>query len=297
MWIVYAFAGAFFQAVEMALKKRALQAKGENNVIAFVSFGFAGLLLWGVYILESGHAWFPEKLSMEFFGAMVTLVILNVIAVIFLYKALDIGELSRLMPYMALTSFSLVVPPMLFLGEFPSLSVWWGIVVIFAGVVLMEQWTVAEEQAPGLTSHRQALRYFLVTALCFTCAPTAMKITVRESDGLFASFLSHLLIGVAFGCVIAWKWRKGMKGVIAAIPIHVLPVVFTVGAVIAAANTGINLALETATVAEVFAIKRTMPIFAFLIGVTCFHERGQLRRRITATILMVAGSLLVILSG
>jgi uncharacterized membrane protein len=62
-----------------------------------------------------------------------------------------------------------------------------------------------------------------------------------------------------------------------------------------AENGTINLALHMAPVAQVFAIKRTMPLFAFLIGFLYFREQNEIPKKILATALMVVGAILTIL--
>ncbi|MCX6766077.1 MAG: hypothetical protein NT136_03925, partial [Candidatus Moranbacteria bacterium] len=89
MWIIYSLFGAFFQASEMAIKKKALQTRGVNNFIAFIAFTFAGLLLWGVYFWQGGSLWPIYELSDKFWQGMFWGVTLNILAVYFLYKALD----------------------------------------------------------------------------------------------------------------------------------------------------------------------------------------------------------------
>ncbi len=49
-------------------------------------------------------------------------------------------------------------------------------------------------------------------------------------------------------------------------------------------------------VAYVMAIKRLMPFFAFIIGYFYFKEHTHVQRKIWATLLMVAGAIIITVS-
>lgn len=65
-WILLAFLGAIFQAVESGIKKKALQVKGMNNVVAVVAFLTAGILFALAYFLQAGTLLPVHGLSMVF---------------------------------------------------------------------------------------------------------------------------------------------------------------------------------------------------------------------------------------
>lgn len=301
-WIIFALIGAFAQALGAAIKKKALQAKGMNNVIGFVAFGFAGLVFWLLFVFDSGSLWM-DGLSSRFWEAMIWYAGLNVLAVWFMYKALDIAEFNHLMPFMTLTSLSLVIPPMIFIGEFPSLMSFGGILLIVCGVLLMSyerKWKSddsediqADKERKG--NNRKGVYYFLVTALCYTFAPTAAKISVQESSVLFASFLAHVMIAFGFLAIMCAVKELPKISLICMDTKHrkLLASVLVAGSVIVLENGSINTALDEASVAYVFAIKRVMPFFAFLIGIFYFRERKQLRQKLIATVIMVAGAIVM----
>lgn len=298
MWVIYSLLGAFFQATEMAIKKKALQTRGVNNFIAFIAFTFAGLLLWGFYFWQAGNLWPNYELTGKFWQGMFWGVTLNILAVYFLYKALDMADLSYLMPYMTLTSLTLIVPPIIIFGEIPSVMGFVGIVFIVSGALVMEikKKTRCPEFKETARKNRKGLMYFLVTAGCFTITPTALTLAVRESSVLFTSFLSHLLIGIGFiFLIIVFKETGRAKEILSDKQIKrgFLVAVILAGLSIAIANTSINAALDVQKVAYVMGIKRLMPLFAFVIGLVYFKERQDIPKKILATLLMVAGAVLI----
>jgi drug/metabolite transporter (DMT)-like permease len=100
MWIFLSLIGALAQAISAALKKKMLQTKRMNNVIGFITFGVAAILFWGLFAINnSGDLWM-QNLSWKFWLAIIIFAGLNIIAVWFLYKALDIAEFNHLMPFL-----------------------------------------------------------------------------------------------------------------------------------------------------------------------------------------------------
>ena len=287
------FSRRFFQAAEMAIKKKALQTRGVNNFIAFLAFTFAGLLLGALLYFQTGRIWPETTLSQSFWQGIFWTVFFNLVAVYFLYKALDAAELSYLMPFMALTSLSLIIPPAVLLGELPSASGFVGIIVVVIGALIMEIKSVSKSDRKK--SNHQGLWYFSVTAACFTIAPTTTKIAVLESSALFSAFLIHSLIGILFiGFVIIFRERKRICELMAGPGRnYFLMAVMMTGLSIAIANGSIYKAMAMAEVSYVFAIKRTMPLFAFLIGYVYFKERENVFIKLVATVIMVAGAIII----
>lgn len=308
-WILFAFFGALFQAVESGIKKKALQMKGMNNVVAVIAFFTAGILFALAYFFQEGTFLSVHNLTVAFWNALIWSVVLNVIAVWFMYKALDVAELSYLMPFMTLTSLSLIIPPMILLGEFPSRMSFVGIVVVVVGAFSMD-WKkgalLSLEELEKRKNNRKGVLYFLATAACYTFTPTLAKITVVESGSvLFASYTAHLLIAIGFVLLIFFiPTSKGRGESLKTIRQNLIGdgarkfIIATMfaGLAIAIANGSINYALQSASVANVFAIKRTMPLFAFVLGVVYFKERSNLLQKIIATVIMVIGAVIITFS-
>lgn len=297
MWILLSLIGAFSQAFGYAFKKKALQTPGMNNVIGFISFTFAGIIFFVLFAAQSGTMW-TSGLAPHFWYAMFWYASLNVAAFWFMYKALDIAEFNHLMPFMTITSLALIVPPIFILGEIPSRLSLIGITLVVVGALYIN-WP--QHNGPKIahskkSANRKGVLYFLITAACFTIAPTAQKITVTESSVLFASAVVHVLIGLGFGVMIlvfrelprlTHAFRPELRKLLVAI--------LAAGAIIVAENGSINAALVNAPVANVFALKRIMPFFAFLIGLFYFKERTDIGKKIAATALMIVGAVLVTL--
>lgn len=291
-WIGLALFGAFAQAAAAAFKKKALQTPGTNNVLGCTSFAVAGTLFLLLHHGTTGH-WGMNNLTVTFWKATLWYAGLTILATYFMYKALDVTNFNVLMPFMAFTSLSMVIPPMVFLGEYPSWRVIVGITLIVWGAIYIAR---PDSKVRFAKTTRKGLGYFFVTALCYTFTPTAAAIAIRESSSFFASMVAHWLIAAGFLLliVICREQRNCAKVMTRDTFLPLIGVMIVAGVLIVAENGSINLALNSASVADVFALKRTMPIFATGIGVWYFREKLTLRSAIAMAV-MVAGSVLVVL--
>ena len=288
--------GALFQALGAAINKKSLQKTSTNNLVGFVTFTVAGLAFLAVYFF-SNESFGLENLSVHFWEMMAWYAGLNIVAYWFMYRALNLAEFNHLMPFMALVSISVIIPPIFMLGEIPTAAGLFGIILIVIGAITMNYKKNILKNANNQKhkDNRKGALYFLVTAICFTFTSTLAKVTIKESSVLFSSLMVHLLIGAGFLLMlIAYKEFGKIKSAI--LKPELRPLLFgmiVVGLVVFIENGTVNTAFTMAPVASVMAIKRIMPLFAFLIGLFYFKERSDLKKKIIATALMVAGAIFV----
>lgn len=300
-WILLALSAALFQAVGSAIKKKSLQVAGMNNIIGFISFFTAGIIFGFFFFLKTKNFAPYFHLNAAFWQAMFWYAGLNVIASWFMYRALDLAEFNHLMPFMVLTNLFIVIPPISFLYEIPSLIGLAGIAVIVLGALLMDYKKndfISAESELQKKNNRKGVLYFLVTAVCFTITPTVAKITILNSSVLFASFLVHILISLGFLVMLLLAREQQKIKELFSQPEKklLLAGIMLAGFAVAFQNGSLNWALSLAPVASVMAINRTMPLFAFLIGVFYFKEKTNLKQKIIATAIMVSGAIMVTLS-
>jgi len=300
-WILLALSAAFFQAIGAAIKKKSLQVAGMNNIIGFISFFTAGIIFGIFFFFSTGSLWPHGILPENFWIAMFWYAGLNIVAYWFMYRALDLAEFNHLMPFMTLTSLSVIIPPMIIFHEVPSSLSFLGIIVVVVGVLVMnfkKPQKLSAKNELQKKNNQKGVLYFLATAACFTITPTAAKITVLGSSVLFASFLVHILIGLGFlTMMFVFGEQEKIKALFLRPEKRMLLIgIILAGLVATIQNGSLNWALSLAPVASVMAINRTMPLFAFLIGVFYFKEKTNLKQKIIATVVMVLGAIMVTLS-
>jgi len=297
IWVLLSLCGAFFQALGSAVSKTALRMHDRKYMVGFVSYSVAGVVFLLLHYFTSGSFWM-DGLTGNFWITIASFAVLNGLGAWFLYQALEFSELNYVMPFMTLTSLSLVIPPIFLLGEIPSVGSLFGIILIVCGAMLMNysKRELTSDEFLQRTLNRKGLKYFLVTAVCFTILPTLAKVAIQGSSVLFASFITEISTAFVFLLIILFKneW-KYFREFFSEKNRKFFALVLLIGLIYVGENGTINLALKTAPVAQVFAIKRMMPLFAFLIGFFYFREREDGGKKILATALMVAGAIATIL--
>lgn len=284
-WVFLSILSAFGQAFGWALKKRSLQNRGLNNTLGLVSYLVAGIILllwWGI-----ATDWLIPPMSERFIWASGAIIYLNIVAVWTAYRALDRGMFSFLMPFIALTAI-LIVPIEYFLrGMIPSGAQVLGIFIVVAGAIVMTFRGLPE----GITI--RLVLYFSITVFCYAFSSVFGSIAIQASgDGLFSAVIYHF--GIALGFLLMTLFsseRATLRG------LHVngqlrntIFFMAFAGIVIALLENGpSSLALEQANASEVFALKRTMPLFALILGISLFHEKVT-RWHILGIVLLIIGS-------
>jgi len=288
-WVFFSILGAFGQALSWGLKKKALNQSNVNNLTGFVGYAAAGVTLTLLYLfLKKGDV---VHLTTTFWVTMFFIVVLNVIAAWTGYRAIDKGNLSMLMPFISLTALTIVPIEYVLRDTVPTIHQLWGIGVVVLGAI-----GIAMKEKPTKESFAVA-GYFAVTLICYSITSPLMGVAVYESgSGLFTAVVMHL--GIALGFVplllisrehnIIRELRREGRFT------QLFMWMVLAGVVIAIFENGpINVALETATASEVFALKRTMPFFALILGVLMFNEKIT-RRHMFGTAFLVIGSALII---
>lgn len=291
-WVLLSLLGAFGQAFGWALTKRTLDGRGINNLLGVVSYAVAGFLfflLWGI----PNDFVFPE-IGGRFIEASLAVILLNVLALWAAYKAVDKTALSKLMPFMALTSLTMVPIEYVLRGVLPSLVQMVGMGIVIAGAVLF-----SAKERPDKTALRSA-GYFGITLLCYSITSPYMSVMIDEAgSGLFSGAVAHFGISIGFLCILLSSAKIEFRSAVtlrnSGVWKKVLIYMIASGAVVALLENGpINLALEQANASEVFALKRTMPFFSLILGMYMFGEKVTVRHWV-GTALLVLGSMLVVL--
>lgn len=288
-WAGLAFVSAFGQALAWAIKKRALENAGVNNTLGAVSFAVAGALLALLWVADHGFVIPPLRPGFGTAAGMV--VALNVLAAWAAYRALDRAALSALMPYMALTAIAVIPVEYALRGVFPDTLQIIGAAFIVAGAIAFSaRRGYSRDQLP-------VALYFAITLACYSFATVFMAVAVEAAgSGLFAAACFHIGIACGFAFLVlgsgehqrirVLRERGAWSGV--------LWPMLVAGLVLALIENGpATIALETASAAQVTALKRTMPLFALALGVFMFRERVT-GAHVFGTALMVAGSIAVV---
>lgn len=306
MWILFSFSAAISQALVNAVSKKALQKGGVVNFVGLITYLVSGIIFGIIIYVKTGEI-FPHLSSPSRFLWVISITaLLEMITMFFQYKALEIADLSYLMPYFSLTAVLVVIPSFFLLGELPTLIGFLGIILIVSGAIIMNYrnkklQTETDEQNKKRMANKKGLIYFLISLVTAFFIPVTLKISIKESSVIFTSFIMSLLVSAFFLTLIfIFRERNKVKEIFvlkAKSNRLFLLIVILVGLLTAIEFGTMNKAFSLADVSYVMAIKRTMPFFTFLIGYFYFKEKANIGRKIFATTTMVLGAILVIIFG
>lgn len=286
LWFALSLLAAFGQALNGTLKKKTLRHSGINAVLGFVSYSVAAVVLFVLWGIVKDFT--IPVITQAFVLASLTTISLNVVAVWAFYKALDPTDFSRLMPFMAINTLFMVPIEYVLQGQLPNMYQVAGMIVVIIGAIHFAEYKGLNRRPSPATW------YFLITLICYSVTSPSMDVMRTESqDPFFSATVMH--IGMAIGFIPLMLWKKELS-VFRQIDSQrsALTLMCLTGLVIALLENGpVFIALGSALTSEVFAIKRTMPIFALLLGRLFFGEQIT-RRQWQATGMMVIGSVCVV---
>ncbi len=221
--------------------------------------------------------------------------ILNFIATIFYLKAIKNAEVSSTIPFITLTPLFLLITSPFIVGEYAGLYDMIGIVLIVIGTYVLE---IKKNKKGFLSPFKELVKnksaiYMLIVAFIYSITSNIDKIGVQNSSPLFWVFSLNLIMALLFACVLLKKsnfnlnyFKKDLKNIKFAIPAGIFKILTCIFQM---------LALNLIYVSHVIAIKRSSVILTVLLGAILFKEKN-LKQRIFATLIIVAGVLIMILT-
>lgn len=297
-WFLLGLISAFFAAIQFALKSRIVKEKKLDSLTGFSTYLLAALFLYIFYFVIKDKPLMIESLPINFWAVIAIHCILEVIAVLALFRAFRLSDLSYLMPLVSLTSIGSIFPAWYFFGETLSILGVIGICLAVGGAILID-YNKQKTIKPKNNKRRQSKLMLLIVFIAWSFTPVLRKEAIMLSSPATTAVILHFLI--AFTFLIPFIARKeyqimgNQKKVKLAIPKYFYLGLIAVS--IAAAISHINgyLALEAGPIAYAMALKETSTIFVFLISLIFLKESKNLKQKLVATLLAVAGAVLIAL--
>jgi len=287
-WFGLTLLSAFFLATADTLTKRYL-AHYRPGELVLVRFGVSGALLLPWLLLQP----WPE-LSTVFWGWIVVLMPLEILAMWLYMQAIRQSPLSLTLPYLAFTPVFNVLTGFVFLGESVTGVGFAGIVLVVCGAWLLN--LEAARNSSGLDAlapfraivRERGSRLMLITAAIYSLTSViskgALLHATPEFFGPFYFVALGIVSAVAFASRDVSSWRALGRHPWA----HLAVGVFMAGMVVTHFY-----AIEHIEVAYMIAVKRTSLLFGMLYGAWLFGEKG-LTKNLAAGLLMVLGVFLIV---
>ncbi|MEJ2031929.1 MAG: EamA family transporter [Deltaproteobacteria bacterium] len=285
LWFALALASALAMSASDALSKH-FSRKVSDFTNTWVRFHYAA-----PFMLMVLAAIDIPPLDRTFWLTLAILLPLEITAWLLYLKAIRLSPLGLTIPFLGLTPVLLLVVPRLLLGEKVSLLGGLGVVLVAAGIYLLNASRTVEGWLGPLRAIRSepGSRLMLSVAAIFSVTATLGKVLILHSSVLFVAaiyfpLLALILAPVAFARPQVRRELMSSPGQGALI-----------GFAFALMALSHYYAIKIAPVAYMVAVKRTSLIFATVWGWLFFQE-GHLRERLLGATVIVAGVLLVALA-
>ncbi|MFO7589148.1 MAG: DMT family transporter [Gemmatimonadota bacterium] len=282
-WPLLALGAALFYGLQGVWTKR-LTRDVPPVVAAWALFGL-GFPLLAAYLAVRG---IPD-VAPVFWIALATTSGIGLLAYSLYASAIQRSDLGLTVPLLALTPVLLVPVEWLLLGDVPGLRGLGGILLVVAGVYLLNLRDFrGQPLAPLAAPFRDpGARRMLGVAVLWSVTGVVDRIAVTASSPAFYGTMQSAVLGVAFLTLIS---RSGAAD---RTPVpRPWPALAVQGFLHAAMFVLQMEALRLTLAANVITIKRSGALVTVLIGALAFGER-DLRKRLLGTLLTVIGVLLV----
>jgi len=284
-WAIFAISAAFFQATYFTSVKKLLKDINQY-VLASGIFISHFAILFSLSIIKG----IPE-IGPFFYPSVLATAILNAIAVTLYYKALKITDLSLSVPMISFTPVFLIITAFIILRELPTFLGAVGITLIVFGSYVLH---LSKNKTHFLDPFRKIFKnkgvsYMLIVAFLWSITLNFDKLVVLNSDPIFGSSLVGLLLGLIF---LTTSLAKKQETKI--IYKENFSKFFLMGIIIALEAIALNMAFTLQIVPYVISLKRLAILFSVFYGGLAFKEKDLLRRSL-ATLIMLAGVILIIL--
>lgn len=287
-WFSLALISAFSLATADALTKKHLTGYTGLDLL-LIRFFIPGLLLIPLMLKYP----LPE-VPMEFWGWLVALVPLELMAMFLYMQAIRDAPLYQTLPYLAFTPVFNILTGWLVLNEQVSLLGACGIVLIVAGTYLLNIEHLLHNVRDNLFGplrailYQQGSRRMLLVAIIYSFTSVGSKAAMLHVGPMSFAAVYFISIGVATLLLFIIICPRKLVLLTRKPGWHLV-----IGALMALMVVVHFLSMSKVEAAYMVSVKRTSMIFGILYGAWMFHETG-LARNLSSTALMVLGVTLIL---
>jgi drug/metabolite transporter (DMT)-like permease len=304
LWALLSGIGACTNAAYYIANKKFLE-RLDPNLLAASGFLFTSFFLLAIAFINGIPALGPG-----FFRAVIISTLLNILGTTLTFRALSSSDISLAVPMLSFTPLFLIGTAAVFIGEIPSVIGIAGIIIIVTGSYILntaEGHTRITDPFRDMISHPGVMA-MLAVAFLYAVAINFDKIAIQNSDVVFGSGITFLLLGGSFGVLATLGHYGCLPPILRQVKRPQNPDQPTVSGtpwkylLMAGIFTGILITIEAVTVNTayllqivpyVIAIKRMSIILIVLYGTIIFREK-EIVRRIAGAALMVFGAVLIL---
>ena len=211
----------------------------------------------------------------------------------FLIQAIKYGELSVLGPINSYKSIIGMLAGIIFLGEFPGIIGFAGMILIIYGSYFIFD-TLEEKFSLKLLSRKDI--QFRIYATIFTATEAALIKKVITESSPFISFVVWSCFGALFSFLFLFPEKVNIKSEIKKLNTNQLGQYLCLLICIASMQMTTNYVFEKMNVGYALAIFQLSTIVSVVLGYKFFKEK-DIGKKLLGSFIMVTGSVLIILYG
>ncbi len=254
-----------------------------NFVTYFILSAACVFIAWKV-------AW--GQLPFEFWGYAIAGGVCGALGNGFLVKALETGDLSVLGPINAYKSVVGIIAGIFLLHEIPSV---WGLagmaLIIYGSYFVLE---TTEDKFSWALLRRSAIQY-RIWAMVLTAIEAVFVKKVIQASSVTTSFIVWCWFGALFSFVLLLLYRQKLftytKGITHATLKKYVLLVICIGTM----QLTTNYVFDHMPVGYALALFQLSILVSVLLGYRFFKEK-DIRKKLIGSVIMIAGSVLIILS-
>ena len=211
----------------------------------------------------------------------------------FLIQAIKYGEISVLGPINSYKSIIGMLAGIIFLGEFPGIIGFAGMILIIYGSYFIFD-TLEEKFSMKLLSRKDI--QFRIYATIFTATEAALIKKVITESSPFISFVVWSCFGALFSFLFLFPEKVNIKSEIKKLNTNQLGQYLCLLICIASMQMTTNYVFEKMNVGYALAIFQLSTIVSVVLGYKFFKEK-DIGKKLLGSFIMVTGSVLIILYG
>lgn len=287
MWLPIAIAGSLCEALKDVYSKKSLVHVDEYILLWFSRVVSVFFLLPFLFV-------FPVKqVDPQVLRALIISGVINVIAVIFYFRAIKSSDLSLVLPMLAFTPLFLLITSPIIVGEFPKLLGLIGVILIVVGSYTLNIKKRHKGYLTPFTSlvKEPGTRYMLFVALLWSISSNFDKIGIVRSSALFWTIAVNGFIAIVLSPMVVFR----IKPIFHLIRLHKRILILS-GLFLSLSVLLISTSMSMTLVSYAISVKRTSILWGALLGYVIFKEKN-LRERIVGAAIMIIGVIFISISS
>jgi drug/metabolite transporter (DMT)-like permease len=287
MWLYYSLFFAIWTSFAILIAKNQIKSFGP-----VLFFAVSNLFIIPFQLLILFYTGVPS-FTLEFYKLLFIVTIIDAIAAVLYYKALEKSDISLISPIAAFNPVFTLIFAVFLLGEKQEPIKILGILAVVAGAYFLNIANIKEGLLKPFTKlfSDRGVQLFLIANLLWGITPIFQKKATQETDPIsfMAVPLGELILLTFVFSFIIFRAKDLKEKVIANKKWLIIFGIMTAFAQFAAMS-----AFNSSNLAYATAIFKLSTLFSIILGALFFHER-RIKERFLGAMIMVAGTILIAL--